>query len=81
MNLVLLFILVSCGSLGFVVANLLTDELTEKIKRLEAQNQDKDAIIEGMTIERNIENLAFQVENKTMAGRKTMSMTIHNGSE
>jgi len=58
----LLFILVSCGSLGFVVANLLTDELTEKIKRLEAQNQDKDAIIEGMTIERNIENLAFQAE-------------------
>ena len=25
-----------------------------------------NGVIEGMTIERNIENLAFQVENKTM---------------
>ena len=37
MNLVLLlFILVSSGSLGVVVAS---DELTEKIKNLEAENQ------------------------------------------
>ena len=44
MNLVLLFILVSCGSLGAVMAtvdeNIVTDELTEKIERLETENQD-----------------------------------------
>jgi len=50
MNLFLLFILVSCGgSLGAVVGsddgNLVTNELTEKIRRLESENEEKDAII------------------------------------
>ena len=56
MNLVLLFILVSCSSFGTMVAsdeeNLVIDELTKKIERLEAQNQEKDTIIQKLTNEK-----------------------------
>ena len=73
MNLVLLFILVSCGSLGAVVAsddgNLVIGELTEKIERLEAQNQEKDAIIQELTKEKQtlqVEKDKLDVENKKL---------------
>jgi len=71
MNLVLLFILVSCGGLGAVVAtddgNLsFTDSLTERLERLETENQDKDALIQDLTNERDELNFVLSLMQAEM---------------
>ena len=76
MNLVLLFILVNCGTLGAVVAtaneNIGTDELTEKIARLETENQEprsREWVLMSMDLEEAVQKIfsAFQLsyQNKT----------------
>ena len=76
MNLVLLlFILVSCGSLGVVVAS---DELAEKIERLEAENQDltneRDELrrIQAELLGELLEKQTLQVEKENLDAENKM---------